>query len=164
MKSRLLNIVILVFALILNITVYSQKTVYSKDFTLEHSDTTTYITDNYKSVYSVTATSTNVSCYGLCNGTITVTLGGAPSYPVNLRLTVPMDIGGGFLTFNNLNAVDFPYTITGLCGAIGAYQVRAQDFSATTGTGTFIIDGRFKNGLSVVTAGATGALTLSYNS
>lgn len=37
-------------------------------------------------------------------------------------------------------------------------------FTATTGTGCFIIDGRIANGLKVVTVGATGEVTITYNS
>lgn len=36
-------------------------------------------------------------------------------------------------------------------------------FSATTQTGTWILDGRFANGIRVITTGATGALTISHN-
>lgn len=37
-------------------------------------------------------------------------------------------------------------------------------FSALTGTGCFIIDGRLANGLKIVTVGATGEVTVTYNS
>lgn len=37
-------------------------------------------------------------------------------------------------------------------------------FSLTTGTGCFIIDGRFTNGIRVITTGANGKATISYNS
>lgn len=37
-------------------------------------------------------------------------------------------------------------------------------FSALTGTGCFIIDARLANGLKIVTVGATGEVTITYNS
>lgn len=36
-------------------------------------------------------------------------------------------------------------------------------FSALTGTGCFIIDGRLANGLKVVTVGATGEVTITHS-
>ncbi len=37
-------------------------------------------------------------------------------------------------------------------------------FSATTAVGSFVIDGRLVNGLRVITTGATGKATITYNS
>lgn len=36
-------------------------------------------------------------------------------------------------------------------------------FGATTNTGTWIIDGRFANGIRIITTGAAGQLTVTYN-
>ncbi|MBI5538419.1 MAG: hypothetical protein HY951_00030, partial [Bacteroidia bacterium] len=128
MKPRLIHIIFLFFALFLNLSLLAQKTVKSTDYAIEHSDTTIDFQTNPKGIYTVSVTSTNVTCYGLCDGTITVTLNGAPTFPVDLRLTLPADIGGT-QNYNNLNAIDFPFTITNLCGSVLPYQVRVRDAS-----------------------------------
>ena len=129
MKSRLINIILLFFALFLSLTLVAQKTVNSADYAIEQSNTIFDFQTNPKGIYTVSVTSTNVTCYGLCDGKITVTLNGAPTFPVDIRLVLPADLGGGSQNFNNLIITDFPFTISNLCGSVLPYQVRARDAS-----------------------------------
>ncbi|MBI5219816.1 MAG: gliding motility-associated C-terminal domain-containing protein [Bacteroidia bacterium] len=80
-----------------------------------------------KAVFTISATSTNVTCYGLCDGTITVSENtGTPIYPVMIRLYRPAELGPP-ATVDYYNIASLPYTITGLCGAVAAYSVRVRD-------------------------------------
>ncbi|MCX7862550.1 MAG: SprB repeat-containing protein [Bacteroidales bacterium] len=85
-----------------------------------------------KGAFTVQVTTTNVSCFGRCDGSITVTLSGTPTYPVQIRLTKPPDQGGGFVFYNNLQASDFPFTITNLCGSSSPYAIRVRDNDGST--------------------------------
>lgn len=50
---------------------------------------TTQTSENFttRGSFTVNVISTNVSCFGRCDGTITITISGSPTYPVQIRLT-----------------------------------------------------------------------------
>jgi len=93
-----------------------------------------------KGAFTISVSSTNVSCYGKCDGTITITLNGTPTYNINIKLYLPVELGGGTLDFNNLSAGDFPYTIGNLCGAVAAYSVRVRDADNSTQWGSAFVN------------------------
>ena len=120
--------IIILFTLLLisNLWVIGQTKVSIKDFQVVYIDSNDILKDA-KGSYTVSVTTTNVSCFGECDGTITITLNGTPTYPVQIRLTLPPDQGGGFVFFNNLQSSDFPFTISNLCGSSAPYTIRVRD-------------------------------------
>jgi len=77
--------------------------------------------------FTISVTSTNETCYGYCDGTITISISGTPTYPVSIRLYNPVDIQPPYVDYTNLNASDFPYTISNLCGSSNPFTVRVRD-------------------------------------
>jgi gliding motility-associated-like protein len=110
---------------------YSQQRISIKEGQWFELDTSQFFS-NTKGVFNVIVNSTNVTCFGRCDGTITITLQGTPTYPVQIRLTKPPDQGGGFVFYNNLQASDFPFTITDLCGSYAPYSIRVRDNDGST--------------------------------
>ncbi len=127
--NAFLKTLLLFFLLFISFTNYAQKKVSINSFQIiQASDTISDISSkDAKGNFSITVSSTNVTCAGLCNGTITIEINGAPTFPVQVRVTKPPDLGGGFLIYNNLQASDFPFTITDLCGSASPYQIRVRD-------------------------------------
>ncbi|MGQ9847232.1 MAG: SprB repeat-containing protein, partial [Bacteroidales bacterium] len=122
--------IIILFALLLisNFLVIGQKKVSIKLQQVVYNDSTDESQlKGAKGNFGVSISSTNVSCFGECDGSITVTLTGSPTYPVQIRLTLPPDQGGGYVFFNNLQASNFPFTISNLCGSSAPYTVRVRD-------------------------------------
>jgi len=79
--------------------------------------------------FTITAESTDETCAGDCDGTITVKIKtGTPNYPVDIRLRNPDNLQPPeYVYYNNLTAADFPYTIDSLCGDGQSYNVRVKD-------------------------------------
>lgn len=126
--SRILYVLLLV---VLSLNVLSQKTVHVTDFMLGVRSDSDQVSDS-KNSHTIAATATEVTCFGLCNGTITVTVtGGPPEWPVRLRLKYPPDIALPDVFYNGLIETDFPFTITGLCGSAFPYSLRTQDSDET---------------------------------
>ncbi|MFH2142596.1 MAG: T9SS type A sorting domain-containing protein [Bacteroidota bacterium] len=92
-----------------------------------------------KGIFSISLSSTDVLCYGNCDGSITINITGTPTYPVDIRLNIPAELGGGFTDYNGLLAVDFPYTINALCGAVSIYTVEVTDFDSDIQTDNIIV-------------------------
>lgn len=65
--------------------------------------------------------------------------------------------GGSVHTIN----ISVPFTTLDIYDATAGTTLPI--FSATTNLGSFIIDGRFVNGLRVVSVGASGKATITYN-
>ncbi len=127
MKRR--KFILFAVFLILNLWVVGQRKVSISSQQVVYNDQTDEsILKEAKGAFGVSVSSTNVSCFGDCDGTITVTLSGTPTYPVQIRLTLPPDVGGGNVFFNNLQATDFPFTISNLCGSSAPYSIRVRDF------------------------------------
>ncbi len=127
------KIFIIILSLLLVESAFSQKKQSVSQGKWVQSDSI-QITENptTRGSFTVSVTSTNVSCYGRCDGTITVSISGNPTYPVQIRLTLPPDQGGGFVFYNNLQASDFPFTITNLCGSPSPYAIRIRDNDGST--------------------------------
>ena len=118
---------------------FTLNSIYSNDTLLLESQLPTNVSVNHVNIeviesqtksdhYSISATSTNVSCYGVCDGTITISIeSGTPIYPVELTLYVPSDAGGGTIVVSGLNSGDFPYIYNNLCATGSNYTVKAQD-------------------------------------
>ncbi|PKP21826.1 MAG: hypothetical protein CVU05_05915, partial [Bacteroidetes bacterium HGW-Bacteroidetes-21] len=116
------------FFIILSLTGFSQKTVSINEFIKSPQISTFGDENNVKAAHTISATPTQVSCFGVCDGSIVVDVtGGPPTYPINIRLRFPADLGGGEVWVNGLIATDFPYTITNLCGSGSPYEVRTRD-------------------------------------
>ncbi len=91
------------------------------------------ISQTIRGSFTITVTSTNETCYGYCDGTITVSISGTPTYPVSIRLYNPVDLQPpAYVDYTNLNAGDFPYTISNLCGSSNPFTVRVRDFDGDT--------------------------------
>ncbi|MBI4648115.1 MAG: SprB repeat-containing protein, partial [Bacteroidia bacterium] len=85
-----------------------------------------------KAAFSISCSSTNETCYGKCDGTITVNLtAGAPVYPVIIYLSRPAACGGGITSYSTIS---FPYVISNVCACQIQYSVRARD---NNGAGTW---------------------------
>ena len=79
-----------------------------------------------RGTFEIKLSNTDPSCYGICDGTITVDVeSGSPTYPVTIRVYYPSDLGGGNTDYNNINSL--PYTISDLCGASQDYTIRVTD-------------------------------------
>lgn len=66
-------------------------------------------------------------------------------------------------TAGNLHTINIsvPFTTVDVYDATSGTTLPI--FSATTNLGSFLIDGRFNNGLRVITVGATGKLSITHN-
>ena len=86
-------------------------------------------TNNTRATFSISVESTDETCAGDCDGTITVKISsGAPNYPVEIRLRNPDNLQPPeYIYYSNLTAADFPYTIDSLCGDGQSYNVRVED-------------------------------------
>ncbi|MCX7955287.1 MAG: hypothetical protein N3A01_08910 [Bacteroidales bacterium] len=121
-------IIIFLFFLVYSLNLFSQKIVSINDGIKANEIEILEEQIKVKGNFGILVNSTNVSCYGLCDGKITIFItGGSPVYPMQVRLTYPPDLGGGIVFFNNLQQTDFPFTITGLCGSQSQYLIRVRD-------------------------------------
>lgn len=91
------------------------------------------ITNTYlkaQNPFSITATSTQTTCYGDKDGCITIDiLAGSPVEPLTIKLYKPKELGGGDTIYDNLTLNDFPYFIYGLEASAVAYSIIAIDNS-----------------------------------
>jgi len=80
--------------------------------------------------WDFTLSEQDVSCFGLCDGQITVTLTNSSnaSFPIEIRMRNPSDLQPPtYVYFSNLQSSDFPYTITGLCASVQNYRFKLTD-------------------------------------
>ena len=87
-----------------------------------------YIDSPFKGTFSVSVSTSNVSCFGFCDGSITITLtGGNPIYPIEIRIIYPPDQGGGTYFFYIYDPSEWPFVLQNLCASEAPYQIRVKD-------------------------------------
>ncbi|MBN2669411.1 MAG: SprB repeat-containing protein, partial [Bacteroidales bacterium] len=93
------------------------------------------VINSTKGVDDFDLTSVDVTCFGNCDGTITVTLTDITgiTFPVDIRMRNPVNLQPPiYVYFTGLDASDFPYTISGLCASAQAYRIDIEDAASNT--------------------------------
>ena len=126
MKIPLSYIFLLIFGVLLNSQVFSQSKSQNSNTNAGFNEE---ILNEPKGIFDVTLVGSDPTCYGVCDGYITVDISPNPGpiqYPIHLALVNPCN-GGDSIVVDGLLAANFPYKFDLLCGCATQYSVRVKD-------------------------------------